>query len=527
MSAHAASAHPSTADTRPSAAGAHPHVQPAAANTPPPASACDPSSALSFTPEQGSLRLLRRWPSLPLLSLSFWVAWRFTALSGTLPMDLSGNSPVFFATMIVVCACAALMPERFRTLIDSPRSIVALGAAGALGTALLIAAATLSPESGARLVLCGAGSLLCGVGITCVALRSCELLGRLTPTNIWIWLAYTEFLVVGIYFTMATAPAAIGAVGLSALPLLAGWLLSFSAHPSPYFASDNDEHERKDVPTHLFVKFFLLVLMLSLTACFAKMITLQQIPVDSLEHGIAWPALERIGIAICIVAGVVYFSKRFPFSKMCMFVVVTIIALLGLFMLSFPNSTALFFMSTLVHSTLECITLAFSACLIFKTTSNPLFIGGIALATLYGGSLVGDVLKAVSGFVPIDQSTISMAFIATSVLCVASALVFFRERAYDDLLGSVEDFFPTPPSAASASRDQLSAAAVEKLKGTWGLSSRECEIAAKLQSGNTVARIAENMSLSVHTVRGYVQSIYAKCGVHSRNELLDLLKKLD
>ena len=55
------------------------------------------------------------------------------------------------------------------------------------------------------------------------------------------------------------------------------------------------------------------------------------------------------------------------------------------------------------------------------------------------------------------------------------------------------------------------------------LSVRECEVADLMRHGNTVAAIARRLYISENTVRGHTKSIYRKLGIHSKQELIDLL----
>lgn len=55
------------------------------------------------------------------------------------------------------------------------------------------------------------------------------------------------------------------------------------------------------------------------------------------------------------------------------------------------------------------------------------------------------------------------------------------------------------------------------------LSAREREVTDLLLRGNTVAAIARKLFISENTVRSHAKNIYRKLGVHSRQELVDLL----
>ena len=57
------------------------------------------------------------------------------------------------------------------------------------------------------------------------------------------------------------------------------------------------------------------------------------------------------------------------------------------------------------------------------------------------------------------------------------------------------------------------------------LSPREVQVLTQFALGQRTASIAEKLSISQHTVRNHLKSIFSKLQVHSQQELLDLLAK--
>ncbi|MDU1908103.1 MAG: helix-turn-helix transcriptional regulator, partial [Eggerthella sp.] len=55
-----------------------------------------------------------------------------------------------------------------------------------------------------------------------------------------------------------------------------------------------------------------------------------------------------------------------------------------------------------------------------------------------------------------------------------------------------------------------------------GLTDRESEILLLLARGRSSTYIGEALYLSPNTVRGHIKNIYAKLGVHSKQEIIDL-----
>lgn len=61
------------------------------------------------------------------------------------------------------------------------------------------------------------------------------------------------------------------------------------------------------------------------------------------------------------------------------------------------------------------------------------------------------------------------------------------------------------------------------LKDEFRLTNRETEILEAIARGYTVARIAEHFTISENTVRTHAKHIYAKLGIHKREEILDMI----
>ena len=63
----------------------------------------------------------------------------------------------------------------------------------------------------------------------------------------------------------------------------------------------------------------------------------------------------------------------------------------------------------------------------------------------------------------------------------------------------------------------------EVLRDLYGLTAAQAAVTAYLFEGQSVEQTAEQLGLSVNTVRSHLKCIFTKCGVHSQTELLHLL----
>ncbi len=63
----------------------------------------------------------------------------------------------------------------------------------------------------------------------------------------------------------------------------------------------------------------------------------------------------------------------------------------------------------------------------------------------------------------------------------------------------------------------------EQAVARYALTAREADVMTLLAHGNTATRIQEELGISYNTVKYHVKNVYAKMGVHSQQELIDLL----
>ena len=108
------------------------------------------------------------------------------------------------------------------------------------------------------------------------------------------------------------------------------------------------------------------------------------------------------------------------------------------------------------------------------------------------------------------------------------------EKLVDDQDGvPIHDFFD------SAGDDQADASDQEGVKPgkfylqcevvakEYGLSARQREVLGMLARGRNAEYITEKLIISTHTAKAHIYNIYQKTGVHSRQELMDLVEAAD
>ena len=67
----------------------------------------------------------------------------------------------------------------------------------------------------------------------------------------------------------------------------------------------------------------------------------------------------------------------------------------------------------------------------------------------------------------------------------------------------------------------------EVISKEYGLSARQREVLGMLARGRNADYITEKLIISAHTAKAHIYNIYQKTGVHSRQELMDLVEGAD
>lgn len=134
-------------------------------------------------------------------------------------------------------------------------------------------------------------------------------------------------------------------------------------------------------------------------------------------------------------------------------------------------------------------------------------------AVLYGGEALGIILA--NGLDATNSlNTTPYAAMAAAGLAMVCAYVFlFTERDFSALSRVVD--------AAVDNTEDVKKAIAQAA----ALSARETEVLSLALRGRTNERIAQELYIAKSTADTHLRRIYSKCGVHSRQELLDLAEK--
>ena len=119
------------------------------------------------------------------------------------------------------------------------------------------------------------------------------------------------------------------------------------------------------------------------------------------------------------------------------------------------------------------------------------------------------------------------------VLAMAFAVVQKRTSGGDAAADEADPHQGDNAEAASENRP-VAAAAPDPIEqrclvvvDRYGLSQRETDVLMGFAHGRTVMHLADSLCLSPNTIRSHCKTLYTKLGVHSRQELIDLVDTVD
>ena len=175
--------------------------------------------------------------------------------------------------------------------------------------------------------------------------------------------------------------------------------------------------------------------------------------------------------------------------------------------------------------------------------TNPTALFSCAMIANVGGLLIGSLLGIIGETLgEVDGSVIVLAVMAAILLtgfALFSSRSFsvFRVNYFDEDEYSFEYLVPpsTPvkeeqPVGAKAQGDPLLDAILarcEQVRNRYKLSDREYEVLIELVRGRTIPTIAEGFVVSENTVKAHTKAIYRKVDVHTREELLALVGRME
>ncbi len=243
----------------------------------------------------------------------------------------------------------------------------------------------------------------------------------------------------------------------------------------------------------------------------------------------AFAHLERLSDwywAIPYIAAIVA-MKRLPKQTNRTYILFSAIAMIGLSFVFFMG------LNRSVSSYLIVNTLMLGACGIYDLfwwsilgemldfDQNPVTILGVGLSANVLGVLLGGIVgNAITS--SLHANSPHSTLLALTVVCITLALLPPLHTHLSSLLTG-----HTYLNVFSQMPAQKQTARIDHMVTEGNLSERETQVASLLIHGKTYKAIADELYISINTVKYYVKNIYSKFNVGSRAELMHAMLKKD
>lgn len=506
------------------------------------------------------LELDDQWPILKFLGFGFYYAWIWLCYNSTVLISGEGTTDAVFmmylastTALAVTLVVAALCPRLSHGVVESRLAVAGFSLVAAVAT---VAAGCLS-SSGGSSPLFLAASALTGIGTAWVALRLGTLYSTVPARRVTLYTTASFVTACLLYFLAVGLPHQLGLPFMALLPVFAA--LVTMTTPDDTVLQKERPSRAKALPPGFFLRLVLAIgvfsLVVGVTRGFA---TLTQSVVTLDDEG----AVIVFGTAC--VAGILYvlvslMGNEVDISRL--YYPVTILVVLGISVVPLIGSGV--FEGRFIGIAYACFIM-----MIWCLLAHVAHLSGLSPVRVFGlgrgASALGTTAGWLLGSQLIGQQAQNPLFIwSVSIVMVVALLIVSMLVFNDRIIGMVlrasvaEDYEGGEGAAVEARPASCLDAAVSVEKGetavaegagdsgldserrtgaftkrclavssTYGLSQRERDVLFLLAKGRTIGYIADDLGVSFNTAKSHIRHVYVKTGVHTRQELLNLIEDM-
>ena len=514
--------------------------------------------------------LAKACPALPCMALGLWLAWLFIMCSGTAWLsdtEVNGaNMTTLYLASTGACGVAlllaAFLPERARRVLGRPACVMAGAGVSAAGCLLVILVGPYYLYSlldyGVISVLFRMGGVLGGLGSAATLAACARLYGALPPRRAVLYAALshavaalTYFLVIGApeWAPVAGGPSLAGIVAFVGLPLAAGALACLPAAGGMRAGGAGPRAEKRApkegaregagggvVPSVPFTKLAVVSFAFAFVMMSVRAVAVEASPVSSTFDATRVVMLLRMFVATgfaCAALGArgefLNFGKIYSVIMAAAVALVALLPIVGV-MHALLNPVVLF-VGYLFDYLLWCI-------LAFVTYQRHAPVARV-YGSVYGCYLLGCAagwgVGAYAFPVAIGAGNGLVLYLALALAVLVCAFVLFSEKEFDNLFRPAEkggaslddllhaDILHGAGQGRAGGGRGLFRRAIEAVSAAHALSPRETDVLRCLAMGYDSTATAKELNVSWNTARTHTRNVYAKLGVHSRQEVIDLV----
>lgn len=474
-----------------------------------------------------------------LLGFIFHLSWLFLlfysdALSTGSPTPGGGSTTaVYVASMLALTAVLLFGYLRTRTFMKLGESRI-----GTVGAPVVTAAGTLlycMLPAVPSLALVGAAGVLTGAGSAVMAARWASVFGNASPRTIIANFPTILVAITAICVSIDYLPLPLCLALLVVLPLCSGAALQFARRY---------QHERRDADVTRAPKperprksrYGVLAAFVALIGFTAAVPA--SLEVDTVNYGMIFYLVSAV-LMLGFVGVSIFLTDRPSFVPLLVAPsVVLLVVLLPFIQYSVEIPGDAFY--PVGNISIELMLLFGTVLFALMSDQSParMFMMGrmaMALSDL-AGSALGEHLAPMGDTTLVVQLASVLLFFSVELVLaalVASSLAnrWGQLRAEGGMTGRADEGAPAfaravGPEPALTADEPAVPSHVERLTEVadrFDLSERERDVLALLAEGRSSARIQKDLCISAGTVNYHTRNIYAKMGVHSRQEIIDLI----
>ena len=499
------------------------------------------------------------WPGLRYLSLGILLVWAYFIMdpgnsmmnytdvsTGTVELSLS----IYLVSAFTLLA-AALSKNAYRRFSEIQFASAIAAAIAVAGVLLLIVAdATYANQPDLSRVAFISGCFSCGFGFALMTLRIGELYCELKPDRVLLYSLVSELVVSSLFFivigNMRYAPAVGGPtfsyhITMAVLPAVAMLLATL---PRSGELKDEDQEQPRDASDVSFRallstvpsirKLLISILVFSIAASCVCNCCMINLPADTYQLDAIRTMSFRLVLALALLLGAVFYSKAISLGKIYLLAMLMMMLAVTAMSLMDLRSSVLFSLATSLSGLFALVVWCLLAFVTKALGLRAPLVFGLGMGCLYLGRALGFLLSHVGLLNSVVQSgtlgfPMAIALILLLVLCVG---IIFTEKDFDTIL-EVSGATNIDMRAAMMQRSY----STERIRGErpwikacWlvgeraMLSKREQVLLGELSRNRTPQEIASRLNITVSTVRTHTHRIYIKLDVHSRDELIELVR---
>ncbi len=464
-------------------------------------------------------------PAITVLGFAFWFAWNLIAFSGTLWTDAGRSSmsiSVFFVAHLATSAAAHLAVsfggERAIRCIMSDAWLVAGALIGSGGTVLMLFLDINSPFIWLS-VLFVVACTMAGLGTSLLFIRSATIFGTKTPRRSFTSIFLSALFAIAVYYVIDGYKDSLGPIAFALLPWASAFCLSLKRYTSL---------ERTVIDTVLPIprqfKFLLLAIFIySFAQDTTKSFLLTALPASQsalcmqyVMLGLLALSIAMIGMELSIPQADIRFGRIY--YPLALLFILPQIALPVIYSMPLVPAIGLDF----AGYAFDLLLWAMASFLAYRMQGNSIRFICLSTAALSLGLAAGSATGSLLLTLNIDTLFFQAINLVLAAVSILMTIFVFPERRLDEIFVPIDE---DEADEEETTRRAYWREACDRVAAKGNLTNREREVFIHIAKGMTAQQVADELVVSVYTVRAHVRKIHAKLEVSSKKEIVALIEE--